>query len=43
MGPIYTIEDAQSTYEYFEAIILELFEKFLLLLKVRLKYSNKVL
>ena len=25
---IYTIEDAQSAYEYFEAVILELFEKF---------------
>ena len=40
---IYIIEDAQSAYEYFEAVILDLFEIFFLLRKVRLKYSNRLL
>ena len=39
---IYKIENAQSAYEYFEAVILELFENFFPLRKVRLKYSNKL-
>ena len=38
---IYKIESAQSPYEYFETVILELFENFFPLRKVRLKYSNK--
>ena len=39
---IYSIEDAQSGYEYFEAVILEMFEKNFPLRKVWLKYSNKL-
>ena len=39
---IYIIENAQSAYEHFEAVILEMFEKFFPLRKVRLKYSNKL-
>ena len=36
------IGDAQSAYEYFEAVILELFEKIFPIRKVRLKYSSKL-
>ena len=39
---IYKIDDAQRAFEYFQGVILELFEKVFPLRKIEIKYSNKL-